>query len=165
MIVRVGSSKKGAKTVPSMSSCGSAAAPPPQGPSARSCAPSPSTSSHATAQTTAAPTTPASWLLPRASTLTLFRDAALFARLWRAFLLQFMAQMCGATAMKYYLPTLLRALGLERRLALMAGALEMTAKVGLTVVEMWLIDRFGRRACLVSGGLIMGGAMLVSGLR
>ena len=38
--------------------------------------------------------------------LSLFRDRNLFERLWRASLLQFMAQMCGATAMKYYLPTL-----------------------------------------------------------
>ena len=95
-------------------------------------------------------------------TLTLFRSPALFSRLWRAFLLQFMAQMCGATAMKYYLPLLLEALGLNRRLALMAGAIEMTAKIGMTVVEMWVIDRFGRRVCLVGGSLVMGIAMMVS---
>ncbi|KAF5130326.1 Quinate permease [Metarhizium anisopliae] len=94
--------------------------------------------------------------------LSLFRDASLFARLWRAFLLQFMAQMCGATAIKYYLPTLLKALGLEYRLALMAGAAEMTVKIAMTVVEMWAIDRFGRRACMTGGSLIMGVAMLVS---
>lgn len=94
--------------------------------------------------------------------LSLFRDPSLFARLWRAFLLQFMAQMCGATAMKYYLPTLLKALGLEYRLALMAGAVEMTAKIGMTIVEMWLIDRFGRRTCLTGGSVIMGVAMMVS---
>lgn len=94
--------------------------------------------------------------------LSLFRDASLFARLWRAFLLQFMAQMCGATAIKYYLPTLLKALGLEYRLALMAGAAEMTVKIAMTIVEMWAIDRFGRRACMTGGSLIMGVAMLVS---
>jgi len=96
-----------------------------------------------------------------ALTLSLFREPALFARLWRAFLLQFMAQMCGATAMKYYLPALLKALGVETRVALMAGALEMTLKIGMTVLEMWVIDRFGRRACLVGGSLVMGVAMLV----
>ncbi|EXV06046.1 MFS transporter [Metarhizium robertsii] len=96
--------------------------------------------------------------------LSLFRDASLFARLWRAFLLQFMAQMCGATAIKYYLPTLLKALGLEYRLALMAGAAEMTVKIAMTIVEMWAIDRFGRRACMTGGSLIMGVAMLVNGL-
>ncbi|PHH92078.1 hypothetical protein CDD83_9014 [Cordyceps sp. RAO-2017] len=63
--------------------------------------------------------------------------------------------MCGATAMKYYLPALLGALGVPTRLALMAGAVEMTAKIGMTVVEMWAIDAFGRRACLVAGSLVM----------
>lgn len=76
-----------------------------------------------------------------------------------------MAQMCGATAMKYYLPTLLKALGLEYRLALMAGAVEMTIKIGMTIVEMWVIDRFGRRACLTGGSVIMGVAMMVSFIR
>jgi hypothetical protein len=94
--------------------------------------------------------------------LSLFRDASLFRRLWRAFLLQFMAQLCGATAMKYYLPMLLKALGVPLRLALMAGAVEMTIKIGLTVLEMWVIDRFGRRVCLIGGSVIMGIAMLVS---
>lgn len=94
--------------------------------------------------------------------LALFREKPLFARMWRAFLLQFMAQMCGATAMKYYLPTLLKALGLGTRLALMAGAVEMTAKIGMTVIEMWIIDRFGRKACLAGGSGVMAVAMLVS---
>ncbi|XWW99262.1 hypothetical protein V2A60_007271 [Cordyceps javanica] len=98
-----------------------------------------------------------------AESLALFREKPLFARMWRAFLLQFMAQMCGATAMKYYLPTLLKALGLETRLALMAGALEMTAKIGLTVIEMWIIDSFGRRACLSGGCAVMAFAMLING--
>lgn len=96
--------------------------------------------------------------------ISLFRDKALFARMWRAFLLQFMAQMCGATAMKYYLPDLLSALGIPHRLALMAGAAEMTVKIGMTVVEMWLIDRLGRKVCLVGGSLVMGIAMLVNGV-
>ncbi|OAA75977.1 ascus development protein [Akanthomyces lecanii RCEF 1005] len=96
--------------------------------------------------------------------LALFREKPLFARMWRAFLLQFMAQMCGATAMKYYLPTLLKALGLGTRLALMAGAVEMTAKIGMTVVEMWVIDRFGRKACLAGGSVVMAVAMLVNGV-
>ena len=97
-----------------------------------------------------------------ALSLSLFRQPSLRARLWRAFLLQFLAQMCGAAAMKYYLPSLLEALGLNNQLALMAGAVEMTIKIGMTVVEMWVIDRFGRRLCLVGGSLIMAVAMLVS---
>ena len=75
-----------------------------------------------------------------------------------------MAQMCGAAAMKYYLPDLLSALGIPHRLALMAGAAEMTIKIGMTVVEMWLIDRLGRRVCLVGGSVVMGVAMLMNGL-
>ncbi|KAK8143682.1 hypothetical protein G3M48_006884 [Beauveria asiatica] len=98
-----------------------------------------------------------------AKSFALFREKPLFARMWRAFLLQFMAQMCGATAMKYYLPTLLKALGLNTRLALMAGAVEMTAKIGLTVVEMWIIDRFGRKTCLAGGSVVMAVAMLING--
>ncbi|OAA52965.1 ascus development protein [Cordyceps fumosorosea ARSEF 2679] len=99
-----------------------------------------------------------------AKTLALFRRPALFARLWRAFLLQFMASMCGAAAMKYYLPTLLRALGLGTRPALMAGAVEATTKIGMGVVEMWLIDRVGRKTCLAGGSVIMAVAMLVNGV-
>ncbi|KAG6096531.1 hypothetical protein E4U30_001446 [Claviceps sp. LM220 group G6] len=95
--------------------------------------------------------------------LSLFRSRSLFARFWRAFLLQFMAQMCGAAAMKYYLPTLLEALGLEYRLALMAGAVEMTTKIGMTIVEMWVIDRFGRTGCLMMGSIVMGVAMMING--
>lgn len=95
-------------------------------------------------------------------TLSLFSERPLRARLWRAFLLQFLAQMCGAAAMKYYLPSLLQALGLGRRLALMAGAMEMTVKIAMSVVEMWLIDRLGRKACVVGGSAVMGVAMLVS---
>ncbi|KZZ95363.1 General substrate transporter [Moelleriella libera RCEF 2490] len=95
---------------------------------------------------------------------SLVRDASLRARLWRAFLLQFMAQMCGATAIKYYLPTLLEALGLDTRLALMAGAVEMTLKIAMVVVEMYFIDRFGRKKCLVGGSVVMGVAMLINGL-
>ncbi|CEJ79843.1 hypothetical protein VHEMI00058 [[Torrubiella] hemipterigena] len=98
-----------------------------------------------------------------ALSLSLFQDPALFARLWRGFLLQFMAQMCGATAMKYYLPTLLKALGLSTQMALLVGALEVTVKISMTLVEMWLIDRFGRKVCLIGGSLVMAIAMLING--
>ncbi|KAI0164127.1 general substrate transporter [Xylariaceae sp. FL1272] len=94
---------------------------------------------------------------------SLFTSPTLFRRLWRASLLQFMAQMCGATAMKYYLPTLLQKLGLSTRIALMAGGIESTLKIGMTVIEMLLIDRLGRRVTLVSGTLAMGIAMLFNG--
>ncbi|KAI3321394.1 general substrate transporter [Xylariaceae sp. AK1471] len=97
------------------------------------------------------------------SWVSLFRDKHLFNRLWRASLLQFMAQMCGASAMKYYLPTLLEKLGLSTRVSLMAGGIESTLKIGMTIIEMLLIDRLGRRITLVSGTLAMGFAMLING--
>ncbi|KAI1405040.1 general substrate transporter [Hypoxylon fuscum] len=95
---------------------------------------------------------------------TLFTDHNLFNRLWRASLLQFMAQMCGATAMKYYLPTLFAKLGLPTRVTLMAGGIESTLKIGMTVIEMLLIDRLGRRVTLSAGCVAMGLAMLVNGV-
>ncbi|KAH9883408.1 general substrate transporter [Xylariomycetidae sp. FL2044] len=97
------------------------------------------------------------------SWLSLFRDPHLFNRLWRASLLQFMAQMCGATAMKYYLPTLFLKLGLSTRVSLMAGGIESTLKIGMTVVEMLLIDRLGRRITLIAGTTAMGLGMLING--
>ena len=93
--------------------------------------------------------------------LCLFRERALFARLWRAALLQFMAQMCGATAMKYYLPTLFKALGLSTRISLLAGGIESTLKIGCTILEMLIIDRVGRRLTLTVGAAVMAFAMLV----
>ena len=92
----------------------------------------------------------------------LFRDKALFARLWRGAVLQFMAQMCGATAIKYYLPTIFIALGLSKDLSLLASGIESTLKIGCTIMEMFLVDRIGRRWTLLLGSGIMSVAMLVS---
>jgi MFS family permease len=91
----------------------------------------------------------------------LFTKRDLFDRLWRAALLQFMAQMCGATAMKYYLPTLFSKLGIEHRLTLLISGIESTLKIGCTIIEMFLIDRFGRRITLLFGCTVMTIAMLV----
>ena len=91
----------------------------------------------------------------------LFTNKSLFKRLWRAALLQFMAQMCGNTAMKYYLVPILMELGVNRPLALMMGGIESTLKIGCTVIEMFLIDRLGRRMTLIIGCLIMGAALAV----
>ena len=92
---------------------------------------------------------------------TLFTDPPMFRRLWRAALLQFMAQMCGATAMKYYLPALFRVLGLGTRLSLMAGGIESTLKIGCTVLEAIVIDKLGRRITLIAGCVVMSFSMLV----
>ena len=92
----------------------------------------------------------------------LFTNSDLFARMWRVALLQFMAQMCGSTAMKYYLPTNFLALGLGKDLSLLASGIESSLKVGCTIVEMLLIDRAGRKTTLVAGSAIMAIALLVS---
>jgi hypothetical protein len=91
----------------------------------------------------------------------LFTQRDLFDRLWRASLLQFMAQMCGATAMKYYLPTLFGKLGIEHELTLLISGVESTLKIGCTIIEMFIIDRFGRRATILLGCTAMTFAMLV----
>ncbi|RYO84253.1 hypothetical protein DL762_005760 [Monosporascus cannonballus] len=96
--------------------------------------------------------------------LSLFRNRNLFNRLWRASLLQFMAQMCGATAMKYYLPTLLTKLGVSTRITLLIGGIESTLKIGMTIIDMFLIDSLGRRATLVGGCIAMGLGMLINGV-
>jgi hypothetical protein len=91
----------------------------------------------------------------------LFTNRSLFNRLWRAALLQFMAQMCGNTAMKYYLPSIFISLGLGQRMSLMVSGIETTLKIGCTIIEMLVIDKFGRRATLVVGTIVMSFALLV----
>jgi hypothetical protein len=101
----------------------------------------------------------------RANSITswkvLFTNSDLFARTWRIALLQFMAQMCGSTAMKYYLPTNFIALGLGKELSLLASGIESSLKVGCTIIEMQLVDRVGRRLSLIAGAAIMAMALLV----
>lgn len=98
---------------------------------------------------------------PESSWTVLFTHKPLFQRLWRAALLQFMAQMCGNTAMKYYLPSIFASLGIEHRLTLLISGIESTLKIGCTVIEMMIIDRVGRRTTLVVGCIVMGIALLV----
>ncbi|KAF2704741.1 general substrate transporter [Pleomassaria siparia CBS 279.74] len=93
----------------------------------------------------------------------LFTNRPLFNRLWRAALLQFMAQMCGNTSMKYYLPSIFMSLGIERKLTLMIGGIESTLKIGCTIIDTWLVDRFGRRLTLVLSCLVMSIALLLNG--
>jgi Sugar (and other) transporter len=100
--------------------------------------------------------------ITEASWFTLFTDSDLRARLWRGALLQFMAQMCGATAIKYYLPTVFLALGLSKDLSLMASGIESTLKIGCTIIEMLIIDKLGRKKTLLLGTAIMSLSMIVS---
>jgi Sugar (and other) transporter len=97
----------------------------------------------------------------KSSWTVLFTHRSLFERLWRAALLQFMAQMCGNTAMKYYLPSIFISLGLGRRMSLMVGGIESTLKIGCTIIDMLIIDRVGRRLTLIVGCLVMSLALLV----
>ena len=92
----------------------------------------------------------------------LFTNRPLFNRLWRAALLQFMAQMCGNTSMKYYLPSIFMSLGIERKLTLMIGGIESTLKIGCTIIDTWLVDRYGRRLTLVLSCFVMSLALMVS---
>lgn len=64
--------------------------------------------------------------------------------------------------MKYYLPTLFRKLGLGYQLSLLVGGIESTLKIACTIIEMLVIDRFGRRATMITGCTVMSIAMLVS---
>lgn len=73
-----------------------------------------------------------------------------------------MAQMCGATAIKYYLPTVFLALGLSKDLSLMASGIESTLKIGCTIMEMLIIDKLGRKKTLLLGCAVMSLAMIVS---
>jgi MFS family permease len=100
-------------------------------------------------------------LMSPSSWTVLFTDRDLFARLWRVALLQFMAQMCGATAMKYYLPANFLALGLSKSLSLLASGIESTLKIGCTIIEVFMIDRLGRKGTLLLGSGIMSVALLV----
>jgi len=99
----------------------------------------------------------------KSSWTVLFTHGPLFERLWRAALLQFMAQMSGNTAMKYYLPAIFIDLGLGRRLSIMISGIESTLKVGCTIIEMLIIDRVGRRFTLILGCTVMAMALLING--
>jgi Na+/melibiose symporter-like transporter len=94
----------------------------------------------------------------------LLTNRNLFARLWRVALLQFMAQVCGATAIKYYLPVNFVALGLSVQFSLLASGIESSLKVGCTIIEMLIIDRAGRKNTLILGSTIMVVSLLVSWL-
>jgi hypothetical protein len=91
----------------------------------------------------------------------LFTNRPLFNRLWRASLLSFMGQMAGNTSMKYYLPAIFKALGIERKTALLIGGLESTAKIACTIFDSWLVDRFGRTSTLVVSCFIMSFSLFV----
>lgn len=91
----------------------------------------------------------------------LFTNRPLFNRLWRAFLLQFMSQMCGNVSLKYYLPTILMGLGILRKTTLLIAGIELTIKIGFTIIDTWLVDYYGRRLTLVVSCFVMSIALFV----
>jgi cyanate permease len=91
----------------------------------------------------------------------LFTSKPLFERLWRVALLHFMAQMCGNTSMKYYLPDIFMALGMSRRISLMISGIETTMKIACTLIEAMIVDRLGRRITLVAACVMMTFALMV----
>lgn len=93
----------------------------------------------------------------------LFTHRPLFNRLWRASLLSFMGQMAGNTSMKYYLPTIFMGLGIERKTTLMIAGIETTLKIGCTLFDSWLVDKYGRRLTLVVSCFIMSLSLLLNG--
>lgn len=93
----------------------------------------------------------------------LFTHRPLFNRLWRASLLSFMGQMAGNTSMKYYLPTIFMGLGIERKTTLMIAGIETTLKIGCTLFDSWLVDKYGRRLTLVVSCFIMSFSLLMNG--
>jgi len=103
----------------------------------------------------------ANFTISRLPWTALFSSSSLFARMWRAALLQFLAQLCGATAMKYSLPALFQALGIPYRIALLAGGIESTIKISFSVLEMLVIDRLGRRLTLIVGAAVMAVSLMV----
>lgn len=72
-----------------------------------------------------------------------------------------MAQICGATAIKYYLPIIFIALGLGKKVSLMASGIESSLKVGCSVLEVILVDKLGRRRSLLLGSAVMVVCLLV----
>jgi hypothetical protein len=91
----------------------------------------------------------------------LFTDRYLFKRLWRASLLHFMAQLSGGTSIKYSLPALFKKLGLGYRLSLLISGIESTTKISCTILEMFVIDKLGRRLTVLIGISVMALSMLV----
>ena len=95
------------------------------------------------------------------NTKVFWTNKALRSRLWRAWALQFLQQMSGATGIRYYLPENFLNAGASKSLSLLASGLDGTVQVVCTAAGMLLIDRIGRKISLATGALIMAVALLV----
>lgn len=96
------------------------------------------------------------------SAKVLFKNKALFARLWRAWTLAFLQQMSGAAGIRYYLPTNFIAAGTSEEISLLASGIDGTVQVACTIGAMFFIDRIGRRHSLGIGAVIMAFCLMVS---
>jgi hypothetical protein len=92
----------------------------------------------------------------------LFVNKALRARLWRAWLLNFLQQMSGASGIRYYLPTNFLAAGTSKSFSLLASGLDGTVQVVCTVIGLILIDRIGRRHALGFGAAVTAFSLMAS---
>ncbi|KAH0835985.1 hypothetical protein FOPE_04243 [Fonsecaea pedrosoi] len=97
------------------------------------------------------------------SVRVLFTDRPLFARLWRAWTLNFLQQMSGASGIRYYLPSNFSAAGTSKELSLLASGIDGTVQVACTIVGLLLIDRIGRRWALSSSAAIMAFSLMING--
>ncbi|KAK5050530.1 hypothetical protein LTR84_003811 [Exophiala bonariae] len=97
------------------------------------------------------------------SSKILFTDRSYFARLWRAWVLNFLQQMSGAAGIRYYLPSNFKAAGTSDEIALLASGIDGSVQVACTVVGLLLIDRVGRRNALGLGAALMAFCLMING--
>lgn len=95
------------------------------------------------------------------SAKVLFTNKALRARMWRAWVLNFLQQMSGAAGIRYYLPTNFLAAGTSKAISLLASGLDGTVQVVCTTIGLVLIDRIGRRHALGFGAAVMAFSLMV----
>ncbi|CAI6092355.1 unnamed protein product [Clonostachys chloroleuca] len=93
----------------------------------------------------------------------LIKDRALWARLWRAWALQFLQQLSGAGGIRYYLPSNFRGAGASESPSLLASGIDGTVMAACTIAAILLVDRIGRRHSLGIGAAIMALSMLMNG--
>ncbi|KAL3962781.1 hypothetical protein ACCO45_004304 [Purpureocillium lilacinum] len=90
-------------------------------------------------------------------------NKALWARLWRAWALQFLQQMSGAGGIRYYLPTNFRAAGASESISLLASGIDGTFTAFCVILAFFLVDRIGRRHSLGIGAIIMAFSLMING--
>ncbi|GJN73708.1 hypothetical protein PLICBS_007791 [Purpureocillium lilacinum] len=88
-------------------------------------------------------------------------NKALWARLWRAWALQFLQQMSGAGGIRYYLPTNFRAAGASESISLLASGIDGTFTAFCVILAFFLVDRIGRRHSLGIGAIIMAFSLMI----